>query len=124
MHKLVPGTLIAVSLSTDKYDEYYEGDFVSVIGDKNDPNTALAMIAANRGFFIGRTKETEKELRDIPHFVSKEELCRALWGSAEYVDENILQVNISRLRKKLAESGFSPVLENIRGKGYALRTGE
>ena len=74
MHKLVPGTLIAVSLSTDKYDEYYEGDFVSVIGDKNDPNTALAMIAANRGFFIGRTKETEKELRDIPHFVSKEEL--------------------------------------------------
>ena len=76
------------------------------------------ILAENEGKIMRRLMEGS------PSVVSKEELCRALWGSAEYVDENILQVNISRLRKKLAESGFSPVLENIRGKGYALRTGE
>lgn len=58
-----------------------------------------------------------------PGVVSKEELFHALWGTEEYVDENILQVNISRLRKKLADSGFKSVLQNIRGKGYALGPG-
>lgn len=57
-----------------------------------------------------------------PEIVSKEELFRELWGREEYVDENILQVNISRLRKKLTDNGFKSSLENIRGKGYVLRT--
>lgn len=56
-----------------------------------------------------------------PDVVSKEELFHALWGTETYVDENILQVNISRLRRKLEDHGFSLLLENIRGKGYVLR---
>lgn len=57
-----------------------------------------------------------------PEIVSKEELFLELWGTEEYVDENILQVNISRLRKKLTDNGFGSALENVRGKGYVLRT--
>ena len=55
-----------------------------------------------------------------PDVVSKEELFQALWGTVDYVDENILQVNVSRLRKKLTDSGLAYTLQNIRGKGYVL----
>lgn len=59
-----------------------------------------------------------------PRVVTKRELFQVLWGTMEYADENILQVNMSRLRKKLAESGFSLTPETIRGKGYVLRMEE
>ena len=39
------------------------------------------------------------------------------------MDENILQVNMSRLRKNLSETGMEVVIRNIRGKGYVLEVG-
>ncbi len=55
-----------------------------------------------------------------PHIVGKGELLSGLWGTEEFVDENILQVNMSRLRKNLSEIGLENVVKNIRGKGYQL----
>lgn len=55
-----------------------------------------------------------------PNFVEKRELFQAIWGTEEYVDENILQVNMSRLRKNLTELGLASAVRNIRGKGYVL----
>lgn len=34
--------------------------------------------------------------------------------------ENILQVNMSRLRKNLSDLGIDRIIRNIRGKGYVL----
>lgn len=53
--------------------------------------------------------------------VSRAELCQALWGTDEYVDENALQVNFTRLRKTLAGYGINNRIETIRGKGYRFR---
>lgn len=52
--------------------------------------------------------------------VRKEELFRQIWGSAEYVDENILQVNMTRLRKTLESIGITNRIKTIRGVGYKL----
>lgn len=56
-----------------------------------------------------------------PELVSKSELFSAVWGTEQFVDENILQVNVSRLRKSLSAIGIEQVVHNVRGKGYLLK---
>lgn len=69
--------------------------------------------------------ETEGKIMKLlmeryPDIVSKSELFSAIWGTEEFVDENILQVNMSRLRKSLSEIGLEDAVRNIRGRGYVL----
>ena len=52
--------------------------------------------------------------------VTRDELMTSLWDSAEYVNENALTVNISRLRKKLKEIGYIDVIVTRKGMGYIL----
>lgn len=52
--------------------------------------------------------------------VSKEELSMALWGSTEFIDENALQVNMTRLRKVMKKLGMVQQIETVRGLGYRL----
>lgn len=55
-----------------------------------------------------------------PQTVSHSEIFRAVWETEEFVDENILQVNITRLRKNLSEIGLKEAIRTIRGKGYCI----
>ena len=57
-------------------------------------------------------------LKNSPRVVSKNELSQALWGTQMYIDENALQVNLTRLRKTLGKLGFENVIETVRGQGY------
>lgn len=50
--------------------------------------------------------------------VSKEELCMAIWGTTEFVDENALQVNLTRLKKTLAGLKMHRQIVPVRGLGY------
>lgn len=52
--------------------------------------------------------------------VPKEELCRALWGTAEFIDENALQVNLTRLKKTMANLEMRQRILFVRGEGYRL----
>ena len=52
--------------------------------------------------------------------VTREELMTILWDNAEYVNENALTVNISRLRNKLKEIGYPEVIKTRKGMGYIL----
>lgn len=65
----------------------------------------------------------EALMKAAPSVVKKEELFSLLWGSSEYVDENILQVNMTRLRKTLETVGLSDKIKTIRGIGYQLKGG-
>lgn len=69
-----------------------------------------------------------KILREIisrsPEVVTKESLFQCLWGTSVYIDENILQVNMTRLRKDLAKLGLEGCIETVRGKGYRIQQGE
>ncbi len=59
-----------------------------------------------------------------PSVVGKQEITAAIWGGGEYVDENILQVNMTRLRKNLDEIGLKSIVKTERGKGYCLEVKE
>lgn len=50
--------------------------------------------------------------------VTRESMLDKIWDDQHFVDENTLNVNISRLRKKFEEIGLDHVIETIRGKGY------
>ena len=60
-------------------------------------------------------------LKNSPNLVSKNELFHTLWGTAEFIDENALQVNFTRLRKTLREIGLEERIETVRGQGYRLK---
>ena len=52
--------------------------------------------------------------------VAKDDLSRALWGTTEFIDENALQVNLTRLKKTMASLGMRQQLVSVRGVGYRL----
>lgn len=52
--------------------------------------------------------------------VSRDRLLEKIWDEHSYVDDNTLNVYITRVRKKLAGLGLPGVLETIRGIGYRL----
>lgn len=60
-------------------------------------------------------------LMNSPNIVSKAELFSALWGTDEFIDENALQVNFTRLRKTMRSFGLDDRIETVRGQGYRLR---
>ena len=49
-----------------------------------------------------------------------EQLCHALWGTTEFIDENALQVNLTRLKKTMASLGLRQKIVSVRGVGYRL----
>ena len=59
-------------------------------------------------------------MREYPRTVSKAEIFRTVWGTETYVDENILQVNMTRLRRNLLKAGLSDCIKTVRGHGYCL----
>ncbi len=52
--------------------------------------------------------------------VSRDELMTDLWNNDEYINDNALTVNISRLRSKLEELGYQDMIETRKGLGYIL----
>jgi DNA-binding response OmpR family regulator len=52
--------------------------------------------------------------------VSKDEIMTDLWNNDEYINENALTVNISRLRAKLLELGYDNIIETRKGIGYRI----
>lgn len=53
--------------------------------------------------------------------VSRELLMQKLWESDSFVDENTLTVNITRLRRKLADAGIENFITTKKGMGYLIR---
>ncbi len=52
--------------------------------------------------------------------VSRDDLMTDLWNNSEYLNDNALTVNISRLRGKLADVGIKDAIETRKGQGYIL----
>ena len=52
--------------------------------------------------------------------VTRDELMTDLWNNEEFINDNALTVNISRLRAKLKEIGYEDVIETRKGQGYIL----
>lgn len=52
--------------------------------------------------------------------ITKDELNIALWGTTEFIDENALQVNLTRLRKTMSALNMRQKIVTIAGKGYQI----
>lgn len=52
--------------------------------------------------------------------ISRDELITELWSNSEFVNDNTLTVNISRLRNKLKELGYENAIQTKKGMGYIL----
>ncbi|MDT9025136.1 response regulator transcription factor [Rossellomorea yichunensis] len=66
--------------------------------------TILKILLQNKGAVVNRTK-----------------LMRALWKDESFVDDNTLTVNITRLRKKLADLGKEQFITTKKGEGYIIQ---
>ncbi len=53
-------------------------------------------------------------------YISRISLLEALWDDTNFIDDNTLTVNITRVRKRLSAIGLDDVIINKRGVGYAL----
>lgn len=56
----------------------------------------------------------------FPRVAGREDLLETLWDDQSFVDENTLNVNITRVRKRLQEIGITGAIETVRGVGYRL----
>jgi len=52
--------------------------------------------------------------------ILRDELLEILWDDIDFVDDNTLSVNITRVRKKLEELGIKDAIETKRGQGYSI----
>ena len=59
-------------------------------------------------------------LNNQNRIVSRDELMTILWNNEEYINDNALTVNISRLRSKLEDFGYPDAIETRKGQGYIL----
>lgn len=66
------------------------------------------------------TRMMQLLLERKPNVVSREDLMAALWACDAYVDENTLNVNMTRLRKKLESIGLTGFIRTKKGLGYMV----
>ena len=52
--------------------------------------------------------------------VPQETIIEMLWNSEEFIDNNTLAVNMTRLRKKLSQTGLSDLIQTVKNKGYLI----
>ncbi len=52
--------------------------------------------------------------------VTRDELMTGLWNNDEFINDNALTVNISRLRAKLKSVGYEDAIDTRKGMGYIL----
>lgn len=56
-----------------------------------------------------------------PRVAGREDILEKLWDDQTFVDENTLNVNMTRVRKKLQELGIHGAVETVRGSGYRIK---
>lgn len=59
-------------------------------------------------------------MKKYPRIVSRDYLLEKIWDDIEFVEENTLNVNVSRIRKRLNDLGIEDVVHTVRGVGYKL----
>lgn len=63
---------------------------------------------------------TKNEMIIFSYLLNNKENMTYLWNNEEYINDNALTVNISRLRSKLSNFGYENIIETRKGQGYIL----
>ena len=81
-------------------------------GTGNDTETEIVLTKNEMIIFV--------YLLNNRRIVTRDELMTDLWNNKEYINDNALTVNISRLRTKLKEIGYENAIATRKGQGYIL----
>lgn len=78
----------------------------------------------NKGQKIELTKNEFRILQilleNTGRIVSRDSIITRLWESDEFIDDNMLTVNVARLRKKLNQAGLEQMIRTKKGIGYMV----
>lgn len=102
------------------------------IESKNDILTYNDLIVEPKKGIVKRDEEelilTKNEmiiftflLANRGNIVTRDDLMTDLWNNDSYINDNALNVNISRLRTKLTDFGYEDAIETRKGQGYILK---
>lgn len=80
---------------------------------KNDSKRCL--LTKNEMIIVGHLLKHQGEI------VTRDALMTDLWNNHEYINDNALTVNISRVRGKLKSLGAGEAIETRKGLGYVLQ---
>ena len=76
--------------------------------------TKRILLTKNEMIIIGHLLKPQGEI------VTRDALMTDLWNNHEYINDNALTVNISRVRAKMATLGNHDAIETRKGLGYVL----
>lgn len=95
--------------------------FIEIRGVKLDLQT-YTMYFNEKSIVLSESqgKIMELLLSNPKDIVTKDMLFEKIWGTKEYIDENALQVNMTRLKKTIKNLNMDYEIMTIRGKGYKL----
>jgi two-component system, OmpR family, response regulator YxdJ len=105
------------------------GDYAFSIGERVIELEGLKLYPERLDLeFQGKTAIlTKKEailleglIQTYPKVVNRNYLLEQMWDHSDFVEENTLNVNVTRLRKKLQYLDIENGIETIRGMGYKL----
>jgi two-component system OmpR family response regulator len=60
-------------------------------------------------------------MRHPGQVVTRKMFCEHLWDTDSVGTKHLIEIHITRLRKKLEDEGVSSIIQTLRGYGYALR---
>ncbi|MEB0047516.1 MULTISPECIES: response regulator transcription factor [unclassified Pseudomonas] len=66
----------------------------------------------------------EHLMRNVGQVITRTMLFEAVWSYSYDERTNVIEVHISRLRRKIDGEGDAPMIHTIRGAGYVLRSPE
>jgi len=103
------------------YSASPNGRSVNVNGLKLDVERLLISLGENT-IEVSHTeaKILDELMKKQERVVSRDRLLEKIWDDQAFVDDNTLNVYITRVRKKLASLQIEDAIETIRGQGYRL----
>lgn len=97
-------SLAGLSLDQDSFNAVYKGNVI--------------LLSRNEFKILKRLVEAKGAV------VKRELLFEDIWDDKEFVDENTLTVNVTRVKMKLEQLGLKDVVKTRRGIGYTLQIDE
>lgn len=87
----------------------------------------LDLLSAQISYQDRKVELSKNELHILTYFfqhpeqiVNRDELMNHLWGNGNFIDDNTLSINISRIRQKLREINLEHLIVTKRGMGYQM----
>jgi OmpR family two-component system response regulator YxdJ len=103
------------------YASFHNDRTVNVEGLILDVERLILALGLNKvTLSLTETKILDELMKKDGRVVGRDRLLEKIWDDEIFVDENTLNVYITRVRKKLSVLGINGALQTIRGKGYQL----